>query len=131
MKPNQTAACLRHIASGLDDSQQPNKDLVVRDLKRILSAILGGPYSEYYEWATVSEDYEGQADYSAIGLKTDGETVVAICNDGSKEYKLDKSKPSDLKMADFNNPKPDFALNPDDKQLVGESAAEAFGFELL
>ncbi len=39
MKPSQTASRLRQIATAVNDSKSPRRDLVVADLKRVLSSI--------------------------------------------------------------------------------------------
>jgi len=42
MRPSQTAKALRHIASKLDRSTNPDRRLVAKDLKRVLAAIGDG-----------------------------------------------------------------------------------------
>jgi len=39
MKPTQVSQALRRIASGIDNSTNPNRSLVSRDLRRVLSAM--------------------------------------------------------------------------------------------
>jgi len=39
MKPSQVAAKLRQIASAIDNSNNPRKDLVAADLKRVIAAV--------------------------------------------------------------------------------------------
>lgn len=42
MKPSQVAQALRHIASGIEKSQKPQKHLVAKEIKKIVAQIGGG-----------------------------------------------------------------------------------------
>lgn len=39
MKPSQVAQALRHIASGIDKSKKPQKALVAKEIKKIISSL--------------------------------------------------------------------------------------------
>lgn len=39
MKPSEIAASIRHIASAIDNSKQPDRNLVVKELKKVIVAI--------------------------------------------------------------------------------------------
>jgi uncharacterized iron-regulated protein len=43
MKPSQVAMALRHIASAIQASKNPDRKLVARDLKKIISVLLNKP----------------------------------------------------------------------------------------
>jgi hypothetical protein len=43
MKPSQTAQSLRRIASKIQNSKNPDRILVARDLKKLLAAVAAGP----------------------------------------------------------------------------------------
>jgi len=47
MKPSQLALSLKRIASQIEASKKPNKELVIRDLKKILAAFDEGGTDEY------------------------------------------------------------------------------------
>jgi len=49
MKPSQVAIALRRIASAIQASKNPDKNLVARDLKKIISKIAEGPI----DWADI------------------------------------------------------------------------------
>ena len=44
MRPDQLAKSLRQIAAKIDNSKNPKRELVARDLKRIIAKLPGGEY---------------------------------------------------------------------------------------
>jgi len=58
MNPNQVAKALRQIATKIDNSKSPNRELVARDLKRILAAVGEYAYGESKDgpWTAVTPE---------------------------------------------------------------------------
>lgn len=57
MKPSQLARSLKRIASGIESSKNPKKELVIRDLKRILAAVTknGNDAASLLFWEALDE----------------------------------------------------------------------------
>ena len=58
MKPSQLARSLKRIASGIENSKNPKRDLVIRDLRNVILAmnsevtdIINALNDSNYEWA--------------------------------------------------------------------------------
>jgi hypothetical protein len=62
MKPSQVAMALRHIASAIQASKNPDRKLVARDLKKIISVLLNKPrelvHKKFVEaWKKITEPF--------------------------------------------------------------------------
>ena len=68
MKPSEVSNTLRHIASTIDNSQKPSKELVAKDLKKII--------------AVVNEEQDSDIDYS----KSSTEEYLKNLDDLLKAY---------------------------------------------
>jgi hypothetical protein len=86
MKPSEVAFKLRQIAAAIDNSRNPRRDLVARDLKRIIAAV--GPF----------DNFSGQIRHDGNGgifvegtIDTNGDTVKveAAPSDRGMELFLD------------------------------------------
>ena len=62
MKPGQLSNSLRQIAAKIDNSRNPSRILVARELRRVLSAMVGSP-GEYTAKLTT---YDGMNDASGM-----------------------------------------------------------------
>jgi hypothetical protein len=67
MKPSDTSQALLRIASNIQNSKNPDRTLVARDLKKVLAALAGGveismslagPWTASSEQAVVAEAYD-------------------------------------------------------------------------
>jgi hypothetical protein len=85
MKPSQLASQLRRIASAIDNSKQPDRTLVARDLKKVLAGISHSSkivINSYSNIAIRTPDVRGQLkkwlmELSGEVMGVDGETVTA------------------------------------------------------
>jgi len=127
MKPSQLASQLRRIAAAIDNSRNPDRTLVARDLKKVLVAIrvsssgpwqvayatrsdfnskLNGPFIEveYIDWLS----YLQQSDDNAVVIKTTANPIVAITNAGAGSFSAVEIGPGfdfdNLRPQDFDGP---------------------------
>ena len=106
MKPSQLAQSLKRIASEIEASKKPNKELVIRDLKNVISSMnrKANETTIYFEmpsdqdweldfWNRIGEDpgFEQLASaFQAIGAEVDDSEGVAITFEQSKESSVRK-----------------------------------------
>jgi len=58
MKPSQLAQSLKRIASGIEASKKPNKELVIRDLKNVILAMRDQP--DFLDEVYPSDEHRGK-----------------------------------------------------------------------
>ena len=75
MNPNQLSSVLRQIAAKIDNSRNPSRILVARELRRVLSAMVGSP-GEYTAKLTT---YDGMNDASGM-TPMEGQTLYDHLN---------------------------------------------------
>ena len=77
MKPTQVAAALRHIAAKIDNSRNPDKTLVARELKRVINIIA----TDVTEIQIINNDFENaerglaQVKFNGVPTKTDFDKI--------------------------------------------------------
>jgi hypothetical protein len=79
MKPSQTAQALRRIAANIQNSKNPDRNLVARDLKKILAAISGQIVINMYDKIAIkTNDVRGQLKAWMADLINRGQEVIGL-----------------------------------------------------
>jgi len=69
MKPSQLASQLRRIASAIDNSQNPDRTLVARDLKKVLAGIsrVASSTARAITWDEIGDEWSDHGTFSISG----------------------------------------------------------------
>lgn len=113
MKPSEMSAILRRIASAIDKSENPKRELVVRDIRMVLAAI-----TNHFDDKALGEIRDGM---DALKKERDdfikkSEDPSHIFSDYDREWHIWKIKEivTDLadKLKNYNKPAPPFGTTP-------------------
>jgi hypothetical protein len=82
MHPSQVSARLRQIAAKIEKSKNPRRDLVAKDIRRILAGLheQGDPDSSGYSLTCTLKDHETEVTEAAFSIngKMDGQVISGI-----------------------------------------------------
>jgi hypothetical protein len=66
MKPSQVSASLRRIATAIDKSKNPKRELVARDLKRAIAMLVDSEAPEGMKKFRINYPFKGQIQYDVF-----------------------------------------------------------------
>jgi len=76
MNPKQVSEALTRIANSIDASKSPDRELVARDLRRVVSALTR---QAAWDWEGVAKAFEGaQKSWAAIGEAIKGQKAQEL-----------------------------------------------------